>query len=491
LFSIQVTVEGTKCQVVHSSLQVTSSAKNVFAVSFTFSSEWDGLTKVAVFRAGGYKKAVILEGGQTSCNIPAEVLQSPSRKLEIGVQGYNEEKDLVLPTNWSAVCDLTRGADFRTEDTEIDLEVGQSLYERLLQAVDEKVDLAVGEAIERGDFTGPQGEKGDKGDTGETGPQGMQGIQGEKGEKGDKGDQGIQGIQGEKGEKGDQGEKGDKGDTGATGPKGDTGETGPQGEKGDTGSGFRVYGYYATVEALSSGVQGPAAGDAYGVGTEDPYDIYIYDPQTGWVNNGPLQGVKGEKGDTGETGPQGPKGDTGETGPQGEKGEKGDTGPQGIQGEKGDTGPQGIQGMQGEKGETGDTGPQGPQGVQGIQGEKGEKGDTGPQGPQGVQGIQGEKGEKGDSASVSITTCALSLSGWVSHSDTDYQSAGYPYRYALSCSGAAAADSAVCALAPESLSTAYSCGLCPDVEVAAGTIYFYAGEQPGEPMTVQIALIQG
>jgi hypothetical protein len=143
MFSIQVTVEGTKCQVVHSSLQVTSSAKNVFAVSFTFSSEWDGLTKVAVFRAGGYKKAVIFETGQTSCNIPAEVLQSPSRRLEIGVQGYNEEKDLVLPTNWDTVCDLTRGADFRTEDTEIDLEVGQSLYERLLQAVDEKVTLAV------------------------------------------------------------------------------------------------------------------------------------------------------------------------------------------------------------------------------------------------------------------------------------------------------------------------------------------------------------
>jgi len=50
------------------------------------------------------------------------------------------------------------------------------------------------------------------------------------------------------------------------------------------------------------------------------------------------------KGDTGETGPQGPtgpKGDTGETGPQGPTGPKGDTGktgPQGPTGPKGDTG---------------------------------------------------------------------------------------------------------------------------------------------------------
>ena len=50
------------------------------------------------------------------------------------------------------------------------------------------------------------------------------------------------------------------------------------------------------------------------------------------------------------------------------KGEKGDTGPQGEQGPKGDTGPQGEQGPKG------DTGIQGPQGVPGPKGEKGERG---------------------------------------------------------------------------------------------------------------------
>ena len=52
------------------------------------------------------------------------------------------------------------------------------------------------------------------------------------------------------------------------------------------------------------------------------------------------------------------------------KGEKGDTGPQGEQGPKGDTGPQGEQGPKG------DAGIQGPQGVPGPKGEKGEQGSS-------------------------------------------------------------------------------------------------------------------
>lgn len=95
-----------------------------------------------------------------------------------------------------------------------------------------------------------------------------------------------------------QGPIGQTGPQGATGPQGETGARGPQGPKGDTGSGFKVLGYYATAAALSAAVTNPTAGDAYGVGTAEPYDIYIYDGVThAWVNNGPLQGAKGEPGD--------------------------------------------------------------------------------------------------------------------------------------------------------------------------------------------------
>ena len=246
-----------------------------------------------------------------------------------------------------------------------------------------------------------------------------------------RGPSGSKGPQGEQGPKGDKGDKGDTGETGPQGPKGDKGDkgdTGEQGPKGDTGSGFKVLGYFATVEALSAAVIAPEIGDAYGVGSSDPYDIYIYDAVKGWVNNGPLQGAKGEKGDKGDpftysdfTAEQlaalkGEKGDTGERGPQGEqgiqgpKGDTGEPGPQGpagadgvsvthswngttltvtsasgtssadLKGEKGDTGAQGEQGIQGPKGDKGDTG---------LQGEKGDKGDTGAQGPAGADGKDG------------------------------------------------------------------------------------------------------
>ena len=67
-----------------------------------------------------------------------------------------------------------------------------------------------------------------------------------------------------------------------------------QGEKGEPGKGLTISGYYATAQALADAVTNPTAGDAYGVGAAEPYDIYIYDGVThAWVNNGPLQGAKG------------------------------------------------------------------------------------------------------------------------------------------------------------------------------------------------------
>lgn len=212
--------------------------------------------------------------------------------------------------------------------------------------------------------TGATGPQGPKGETGPRGPQGEQGIQGETGPAGPQGAKGDKGdaftysdftaaqLAALKGDKGDTGPQGEKGDTGATGPigpegprgpqgeQGPQGQTGPQGEqgpagpKGETGSGFKVLGYYGTLSALDAAQKATAsAGDAYGVGTAEPYDIYIFDSITGeFVNNGPLQGAKG---DTGPQGPQGPKGDTGETGPQG---------PAGADGAKGDTGPAGADG---------------------------------------------------------------------------------------------------------------------------------------------------
>ena len=275
--------------------------------------------------------------------------------------------------------------------------------------------------------TGEQGPQGEKGNTGEQGPQGIQGPRGEtgpqgpQGEKGDTGEQGPQGIPGNDGAKGVtfipsvsedgtlswsnggdlnnpiavniKGPKGEIGPQGPQGEKGDNGPQGPQGEKGDTGAGFAVLGYFTSADMLHSSIVSPAPGDAYGVGTAQPYDIYIWDGvNSSWVNNGPLQGAKGDSGPQGIPGIPGNdgndgvngitftptvaadgtlswsndgglenpasvniKGPKGDTGPQGTQGEKGDTGEQGPQGEKGDTGEQGIQGAPGSNGTNGIT----------------------------------------------------------------------------------------------------------------------------------------
>ena len=258
---------------------------------------------------------------------------------------------------------------------------------------------------------GPKGETGSQGPKGETGPQGEQGPKGDTGATGAEGPKGATGDTGPKGEPGEKGEKGEKGDTGATGPQGETGPqgqtgpqgpAGPQGPKGDTGSGFVVKGYYGSVSALQASVKNPEVGDAYGVGAAAPYDIYIYDGVTNaWVNNGPLQGAKGDKGDPGE---QGPKGEPGDTGPEGASGTDGITPSIGKNGNwylgttdtgkpsRGEKGDKGDPGEQGPKGDPGEQGPKGETGAPGEQGPKGETGSTGPQGPQGPEGKTPVKG---------------------------------------------------------------------------------------------------
>lgn len=120
--------------------------------------------------------------------------------------------------------------------------------------------------------------------------------------------------------------------------------------------GIKVIGQVSTEAQLPLPYNGDY-GDAYAVGTSEPYDFYIWTradansghPEDYWFNVGGLTIV----------GPQGPKG---EQGPQGPQGVPGSQGPQGIQGPQGPQGAQGIQGM---------TGPQGPQGPKGDTGDVG------------------------------------------------------------------------------------------------------------------------
>ena len=324
--------------------------------------------------------------------------------------------------------------------------------------------------------------KGPKGDIGEQGPQGDQGPIGNTGSPAGFGTPTASATQLEpnaeptvtveasgedtskifnfvfgipKGAKGDTGEKGAQGDQGIQGPQGVQGE---KGDKGDTGSGFAVLGYFANVSLLQTNITNPSAGDAYGVGENEPYDIYIWDGKNSqWVNNGPLQGAKGDKGETGAAAGFGtptaevtsldfteaptvsveasgtniakifkfifgiPKGEKGATGEKGDQGPIGNTGsPAGfgtptasatqlepnaeptvtVEASGEDTSKifNFVFGIpKGAKGDTGEKGAQGDQGIQGPQGVQGPKGADGIKGDTGEQGPVGEKGADGDS----------------------------------------------------------------------------------------------
>lgn len=192
------------------------------------------------------------------------------------------------------------------------------------------------------------------------------------------------------------------------------------------GKGFTVLGQFMTLEALQSAVTTPKGGDAYGVGSNAPYDIYIWDKvENKWKNHGKLQGPQGNSGAAAgfgtpaasasklaagaqamvavtASGPDTAKVFTFEFGiPQGERGERG---LQGLQGEKGDAGAYftpavSAEGLLTWTNNGGLTNPESAN----IKGPKGDKGEQGAQGPQGETGPRGETGPTGPNT-VSTTT---------------------------------------------------------------------------------------
>lgn len=68
------------------------------------------------------------------------------------------------------------------------------------------------------------------------------------------------------------------------------------------GKNFTILGYYDSVDELTETAASPAAGDMYCVGTQEPYNVYVYDGvHEKWVCNGAVVGVKGDTGAKGTT----------------------------------------------------------------------------------------------------------------------------------------------------------------------------------------------
>lgn len=105
---IKVEVTGNIARIVERPAKVTSGTVGL-PVKFTFDSQWDGLEKMAVFRAGKVIKDAVNPGAETT--VPWEVLERPGVWLSIGVYGTNEDSSVVIPTIWANVCVIHNGAD--------------------------------------------------------------------------------------------------------------------------------------------------------------------------------------------------------------------------------------------------------------------------------------------------------------------------------------------------------------------------------------------
>lgn len=90
---------------------LTAGMSKAVTVQFVFSTEWDGLTKTAVFSNGKTTVDVLAANwdGDT-VPVPHEVLAVPGRHARVGVYGA-DESGVVLPTVWVSLGKVQPGAD--------------------------------------------------------------------------------------------------------------------------------------------------------------------------------------------------------------------------------------------------------------------------------------------------------------------------------------------------------------------------------------------
>ena len=251
------------------------------------------------------------------------------------------------------------------------------------------------------------------------------------------------------------------------------------------GRDFRILGYYESLEALTAAVETPERGDVYGVGTEAPYLIYVYDGLNDcWVNNGSIQGPKGDDGADGATfSPQ-----IDGSGNLSWVNDKGLPNPETVN----------IRGDKGEKGDKGDSG-ESPYALAVKEGFGGTEatfnwslahiaghaaqhkaGGTDPLAVE-TDNIQAGAVTRAKLAAdvkvISFTNKTVAVSDWASNSTyTDF-----PHRAAVACAGVTAKHYAEVSFSP---ADALEGRFAPVAESYDGGVYIYASEVPEAALTI-------
>ena len=104
---IRIEVTGNIARVIEKPSRITSGTVGL-PIEFTFDSQWDGLRKVAVFRAGPITMCV--DNPKAGTTVPWELLVSAGAWLSIGVYGANSDGSVAIPTTWANVRAINEGA---------------------------------------------------------------------------------------------------------------------------------------------------------------------------------------------------------------------------------------------------------------------------------------------------------------------------------------------------------------------------------------------
>ena len=220
-------------QVLHlANLTIVEDSIDYLDAAFTFSPDWEGLSKWAHFQKGEtiYDVALVEDRIERK-----QHLNLDQGTWEVYLHGSREDIRITTSTVRLRVLDYPKGTGGPLP--EVPVSVAEQIDARAYEAVE--IARKLREDADAGRFDGEKGEKGDPGLKGDPGPRG------EKGETGEAGPRGPQGIQGPQGEPGARGPKGETGDTGPRGPQGEQGEKGDKGDPGEPG-------VSPTLEALTN-----------------------------------------------------------------------------------------------------------------------------------------------------------------------------------------------------------------------------------------------
>lgn len=128
---IKIEVTGNIARVIEKPMRITAGTVGL-PVEFVFDSQWDGLSKTAVFQAGHVCK--IVDSLDTKTVVPWEVLTIPGAWLSIGAYGVNADGSVAIPTIWVNVSAINISAHPNGDPA---ADPSLPIYQKLLNEVEE------------------------------------------------------------------------------------------------------------------------------------------------------------------------------------------------------------------------------------------------------------------------------------------------------------------------------------------------------------------